>query len=138
MQCHGWLTAIISPFLELAKRLINRNSHIYSCSTPIILSSIDKKKNKLFSSDRKYYHEDDSIQLVELQLPSSPEFPSQISLTHNQWSLDSIQMVELHLPSSPELPSQISLLHNQWSPDTSNESNDPLKNAYEISAPNNL
>lgn len=75
----------ISPFLELAKRLITRNFHIYICSTPIILNSIDKKKNKVLSSDKKYYHEDDSIdsiQLVELQLPSSPDLPSHYHTTN--------------------------------------------------------
>ncbi|KAF3434408.1 hypothetical protein FNV43_RR25511 [Rhamnella rubrinervis] len=60
---HGHIT----PFLELAKKLADRNFHIYFCSTPVNLISL---KPKL--SDSKYSN---SIQLVELHLPSLPELP---------------------------------------------------------------
>lgn len=56
----------ISPFLELAKKLSDRNFYIYFCSTPINLNSIRKKLN------HKYLL---SIQLVELHLPSLPDLP---------------------------------------------------------------
>ncbi|XP_022841836.1 beta-D-glucosyl crocetin beta-1,6-glucosyltransferase-like [Olea europaea var. sylvestris] len=56
----------ISPFLELAKRLVYRNFHIHLCSTAVNLTSIKKKIPEKFT---------DSIQLVELTLPSSPELP---------------------------------------------------------------
>ncbi|XP_059628414.1 UDP-glucosyltransferase 29-like [Cornus florida] len=56
----------ISPFLELAKKLTERNFHIYLCSTPINLSSIKKKIAEKYSL---------LIQLVELHLPSSPKLP---------------------------------------------------------------
>ncbi|KAI3899030.1 hypothetical protein MKW92_017752 [Papaver armeniacum] len=59
----------ISPFLELAKTLAQRNFYIYFCSTPINLTSI---KDKL-SRDRQL--EDTSIELVELRLPSLPDLP---------------------------------------------------------------
>ncbi|KAJ7942776.1 Glycosyltransferase [Quillaja saponaria] len=62
----------ISPFLELAKRLSNRNFHIYFCSTLVNLTSI-----KLEISE-KYYH---SIQLVELHLSSLPELPPNYQTT---------------------------------------------------------
>nr|POE94847.1 beta-d-glucosyl crocetin beta-1,6-glucosyltransferase [Quercus suber] len=56
----------ISPFLELPKKLTERNLHTYFCSTPINLDSIKPKLSE------KYSH---SIQLVELNLPSLPELP---------------------------------------------------------------
>ncbi|KAH7845209.1 hypothetical protein Vadar_026104 [Vaccinium darrowii] len=56
----------ISPFLELAKRLTEKNFHIYFCSTNVNLNSVKKMLPE------KYSH---SIQLVELHLPSSPELP---------------------------------------------------------------
>lgn len=56
----------ISPFLELAKKLSSKNFFIYFCSTPINLTSIE---NKLSPTDLS------CIQLVELNLPSSPELP---------------------------------------------------------------
>ncbi|KAK9282956.1 hypothetical protein L1049_011181 [Liquidambar formosana] len=56
----------ISPFLELAKKLSNRNFHIYLCSTPINLTSIKPKISQKYSL---------SIQLVELHLPSLPDLP---------------------------------------------------------------
>nr|XP_015902985.2 UDP-glucosyltransferase 29-like [Ziziphus jujuba var. spinosa] len=61
---HGHIT----PFLELAKKLILRNFHIYFCSSPINLNSI---KPKLLI-DPNFSN---SIQLVELHLPSLPDLP---------------------------------------------------------------
>lgn len=40
----------ISPFMELAKRLASRDFHIYICSTPVNLKSIQKKITERFSS----------------------------------------------------------------------------------------
>ncbi|XP_058204980.1 UDP-glucosyltransferase 29-like [Rhododendron vialii] len=57
----------ISPFLELAKNLVDKNFYMYICSTTINLNSI---KQKLVNE--KHLR---SIQLVELQLPSSPDLP---------------------------------------------------------------
>ncbi|KAL3718901.1 hypothetical protein ACJRO7_003930 [Eucalyptus globulus] len=56
----------VSPYLELAKRLSTRNFHIYLCSTPVNLSSIEPKISEKYSS---------SIELVELHLPSLPDLP---------------------------------------------------------------
>ncbi|GMP22392.1 hypothetical protein CsSME_00000442 [Camellia sinensis var. sinensis] len=56
----------ISPFLELAKKLSERNFHIYLCSTAINLKSIKKRITDKFSL---------SIELVEIHLPSFPELP---------------------------------------------------------------
>ncbi|XP_042029912.1 beta-D-glucosyl crocetin beta-1,6-glucosyltransferase-like [Salvia splendens] len=50
------------PFLELAKKLSSRNFHIHFCSTPINLDSI---KTNL----------PNSIELIELNLPSLPDLP---------------------------------------------------------------
>nr|AFK79036.1 glycosyltransferase UGT4 [Bupleurum chinense] len=55
----------ISPFLHLSKKLINRNIFIYFCSTPVNLNTIKKKVDN-FSQ---------SIELVELHLPSLPDLP---------------------------------------------------------------
>lgn len=63
----------ISPFLELAKKLSTRNFYVYFCSTPINLTSI---KNKLSPTDLS------CIQLVELNLPSSPELPPHCHTTN--------------------------------------------------------
>ncbi|XP_047314245.1 beta-D-glucosyl crocetin beta-1,6-glucosyltransferase-like [Impatiens glandulifera] len=56
----------ISPYLELAKRLSNKNLQIYLCSTPINLSSIRKRVTQ------KYSH---SIKLIEFHIPSQPDLP---------------------------------------------------------------
>ncbi|KAL2227664.1 beta-D-glucosyl crocetin beta-1,6-glucosyltransferase-like [Sesamum indicum] len=57
----------ISPFLELAKRLSNRNIQTYLCSTPANLSSIKNKIPGKYSS---------SIHLLELHLPDFlPQLP---------------------------------------------------------------
>ncbi|KAG5533089.1 hypothetical protein RHGRI_027352 [Rhododendron griersonianum] len=60
---HGHIT----PFLELAKKLSTKNFHIYLCSTPIILNSIQNRITETQSL---------SIELVPLHLPpTSPELP---------------------------------------------------------------
>ncbi|XP_047331708.1 beta-D-glucosyl crocetin beta-1,6-glucosyltransferase-like [Impatiens glandulifera] len=56
----------ISPYLELAKRLSNKNLQLYLCSTPINLSSIKKRVTQ------KYTH---SIKLIEFHIPSQPDLP---------------------------------------------------------------
>lgn len=56
----------ISPFLDVAKKLSQRNFHVYFCSTPINLKPIRETLiDKTFSS----------IQLVDLHLPSLAELP---------------------------------------------------------------
>ncbi|KAM1263012.1 hypothetical protein ACFX13_028741 [Malus domestica] len=50
----------ISPFLELAKKLSDRNFHIFFCSTPVILNSVKPKLPE------RYSH---CIEFVELHLP---------------------------------------------------------------------
>ncbi|XP_058182569.1 UDP-glucosyltransferase 29-like [Rhododendron vialii] len=57
----------MTPFLELAKKLSTKNFHIYLCSTPIILTSIQNRITETQSL---------SIELVPLHLrPTSPELP---------------------------------------------------------------
>ncbi|XP_009593691.1 UDP-glucosyltransferase 29-like [Nicotiana tomentosiformis] len=63
----------ISPFLELAKRLTKRNFHIYMCSTPVNLSSIQKNVTEKYS---------ESIELVEIHLPSLPDLPPHYHTTN--------------------------------------------------------
>ncbi|XP_059628413.1 UDP-glucosyltransferase 29-like [Cornus florida] len=63
----------ISPFLELAKKLTERNFHIYLCSTPINLNPIKKRLAE------KYSH---LIHLIELHLPSLPELPPHYHTTN--------------------------------------------------------
>ncbi|GFZ11105.1 hypothetical protein Acr_22g0005030 [Actinidia rufa] len=60
----------VSPFLELSKALARRNFHIYFCSTPIILTSLNKK---LIANNNNNHSL--TIELVQLHLPSSPELP---------------------------------------------------------------
>lgn len=55
----------ISPFLELGKKLSQRNFTVYLCSTPVNLKSIEKKVG----------FEDSLIQLIELHLPNLPDLP---------------------------------------------------------------
>ncbi|XP_048447808.1 beta-D-glucosyl crocetin beta-1,6-glucosyltransferase-like [Pyrus x bretschneideri] len=50
----------ISPFFELAKKLSERNFHIFFCSTPVILNSVKPKLPE------RYNH---CIEFVELHLP---------------------------------------------------------------------
>ncbi|XP_073135674.1 mogroside IIIx synthase-like [Henckelia pumila] len=61
----------VFPYLQLSKNLSNKKFHIYFCSTAINLDSI---KNSL-------QEQSDSIQLVELQLPSFPDLPSHFHTT---------------------------------------------------------
>lgn len=61
----------ISPFLELGKKLCQRNFNVYLCSTPANLGSIKKKIGEKFS-----------IQLVKLELPTSPDFPAHYHTTN--------------------------------------------------------
>ncbi|KAF7131793.1 hypothetical protein RHSIM_Rhsim09G0143700 [Rhododendron simsii] len=63
----------ISAFLELAKRLTEKNFFIYFCSSSINLNSI---KNMLPEKNSP------SVQLVELHLPSSPELPPHLHTTN--------------------------------------------------------
>ncbi|GMP22385.1 hypothetical protein CsSME_00000437 [Camellia sinensis var. sinensis] len=63
----------ISPFLELAKKLLERNFHIFLCSTPINLKSIKKRITDKYSL---------SIELVEIHLPSLPELPPHYHTTN--------------------------------------------------------
>jgi cyanidin-3-O-glucoside 2''-O-glucuronosyltransferase len=60
----------ISPFLELAKKLTLRNFHIYLCSSPVNLNSV---KPKLSQHPNNCYS--NSIELVDLHLPTLPELP---------------------------------------------------------------
>lgn len=68
---HGHIT----PFLELAKKLTLRNFHIYLCSSPVNLNSIKQKlvSDPIFSN---------SIELVELHLPSLPSLPPHYHTTN--------------------------------------------------------
>ncbi|KAL7170760.1 hypothetical protein ACSBR2_035600 [Camellia fascicularis] len=64
----------ISPFLELAKTLSSRNFMVYLCSTAVNLSCI---KRRLTEKDA------DSIQLVELHVPTLPGLPPNCHTTKN-------------------------------------------------------
>ncbi|KAM7463817.1 hypothetical protein LguiA_031938 [Lonicera macranthoides] len=61
----------ISPFLELAKKLSQKNIFIYFCSTPINLTSINNQITHL-----------KNIQVIELNLPSSPNLPPHLHTTN--------------------------------------------------------
>lgn len=79
----------ISPFLELAKKLTERNFTVYLCSTPIILDGIKDKIS-------------DSIKLVKLHLPSLPELPPHFHTTmglppHLMFTLK--QALDMSLPN---------------------------------------
>ena len=69
----------ISPYLELAKRLVNRNFHVYFCSTPANLISVKPKfhsthlKNSLYTTN---------IEFIELHLPELPGLPSHLHTTN--------------------------------------------------------
>ncbi|PHT77055.1 hypothetical protein T459_20577 [Capsicum annuum] len=63
-----------SPYLELAKKLADRDFHIYLCSTPINLNYSVKQ-----SVIEKYSQ---SIELVELHLPSFPNRPPRYHTTN--------------------------------------------------------
>ncbi|KAF5946573.1 hypothetical protein HYC85_016801 [Camellia sinensis] len=64
----------ISPFLELAKTLSSRNFMVYLCSTAVNLSCI---KIRLTEKDAN------SIQLVELHVPTLPDLPPNCHTTKN-------------------------------------------------------
>ncbi|CAL5398386.1 unnamed protein product [Camellia sinensis] len=64
----------ISPFLELAKTLSSRNFMVYLCSTAVNLSCI---KRRLTEKDAN------SIQLVELHVPTLPGLPPNGHTTKN-------------------------------------------------------
>ncbi|XP_015876398.2 UDP-glucosyltransferase 29-like [Ziziphus jujuba] len=61
----------ITPFLELAKKLAQRNFQIFFCSSPVNLNSI---KHKISDHPNK---PNNSIQFVELHLPSLPSLPQE-------------------------------------------------------------
>ncbi|KAL3501218.1 hypothetical protein ACH5RR_035667 [Cinchona calisaya] len=63
----------VSPYLELAKKLTTRNFNIYLCSTPATLSSVRSKIGEKFSQ---------SIQLVEIHLPTLPTLPPHYHTTN--------------------------------------------------------
>ncbi|XP_060186072.1 beta-D-glucosyl crocetin beta-1,6-glucosyltransferase-like [Lycium barbarum] len=63
----------ISPFLNVAKKLVDRGFLVYLCSTAINLKSTIKKIPEKYS---------DSIQLVELHLPELPELPPHYHTTN--------------------------------------------------------
>nr|XP_016508782.1 PREDICTED: beta-D-glucosyl crocetin beta-1,6-glucosyltransferase-like [Nicotiana tabacum] len=64
----------VTPYLVLAKKLAQRNFHIYFLSTPIILESIEKNLAKQPSNL--------CIQLVEFHLPSSLDLPPHYHTTN--------------------------------------------------------
>ncbi|KAI5650744.1 hypothetical protein M9H77_36749 [Catharanthus roseus] len=66
----------ISPFLELARKLAQRNFTIYLCSTPATLISSVKKK----LSDGENFSE--KIKLIELHLPVLPDLPPHYHTTN--------------------------------------------------------
>ncbi|KAK6137885.1 hypothetical protein DH2020_028375 [Rehmannia glutinosa] len=63
----------ISPFIELAKKLSQRNFHCYICSTPVNLNSIKNKIPEKYSV---------SIHLLEFHLPTLPELPPHYHTTN--------------------------------------------------------
>ncbi|XP_073136033.1 mogroside IIIx synthase-like [Henckelia pumila] len=64
----------VFPYLQLSKNLANKNFHVYFCSTAINLDSIKNSIQQQYS---------DSIQLVELRLPSFPDLPPHFHTTKN-------------------------------------------------------
>ncbi|KAG5517692.1 hypothetical protein RHGRI_038168 [Rhododendron griersonianum] len=64
----------ISPYLELAKKLIKRNIIIYLCSTPTNLNSISKRITQQQSL---------SINIVQIHLPSSPDLPPNLHTSNS-------------------------------------------------------
>ncbi|XP_071940038.1 beta-D-glucosyl crocetin beta-1,6-glucosyltransferase-like [Coffea arabica] len=67
----------ISPFLELSKRLAKTNFQIYFCSTEINLTFIKKDRNL------EEYFSNQSMKLVQLDLPHFPELPPHYHTTKN-------------------------------------------------------
>ncbi|KAH6756188.1 hypothetical protein C2S53_004287 [Perilla frutescens var. hirtella] len=73
---HGHIT----PFLELSNRLLTTNYFtIYLCSTSVNLNSIKTSIKQGLSDD----HDHGSVELVELQMPSSIQLPPQLHTTKN-------------------------------------------------------
>ncbi|OVA03618.1 UDP-glucuronosyl/UDP-glucosyltransferase [Macleaya cordata] len=64
----------ISPFLELAIKLTQRNFYIYFCSTPINLSSIKQQLTHHHETTTILFNPS-LIQLIDLHLPSLPNLP---------------------------------------------------------------
>ncbi|KAH7841382.1 hypothetical protein Vadar_029147 [Vaccinium darrowii] len=94
----------MSPFLELAKRLTEKNFHIYFCSTKVNLISVEKMLSQ------KYSH---SIQLVELHLPFGPKLPPHYHTTNG---LPSHLMPILKMAFEKSKPSFLRIL-NTLNPD---------------------
>ncbi|KAF3433423.1 hypothetical protein FNV43_RR24525 [Rhamnella rubrinervis] len=66
----------VSPFLELAKKLSDKNFYIYLCSTPVNLKPV---RESLANQNKTY-----SIQLVDLHLPNAfPQLPPRYHTTKN-------------------------------------------------------
>ncbi|KAF3445433.1 hypothetical protein FNV43_RR10609 [Rhamnella rubrinervis] len=116
----------ISPFLELGKKLADKNFHIYFCSTPVNLDSL---KPKL--SNSKYSN---SIELVELQLPSFPELPPHYHTTkglpphltpilHKASDMSGPNISNITATLMPDLV--ISDFHAIWMPDIASSLNIP-------------
>ncbi|XP_047324348.1 UDP-glucosyltransferase 29-like [Impatiens glandulifera] len=61
----------ISSFLELSKKLSQKNFHIYLCSTPVNLKSIENNYISL------------SIELIEFHLLPHPDLPPHLHTTNN-------------------------------------------------------
>lgn len=95
----------VCPFFELSKSLSNRNFHIYFCSSAINLESIKKTMQK--SSI------DSSIELVELNMPSSPQLPPDLHTTKNLPPNMTLTLVQAFQMSS----SSFSDIFNNLKPD---------------------
>ncbi|KAK4707977.1 hypothetical protein R3W88_028902 [Solanum pinnatisectum] len=92
----------ISPFLELAKKLTTRNFHIYLCSTPINLSSIKKNVTKEYC---------ESIELVELNLPSLPNLPPHYHTTNGLPHHLTNTLIEAFQNATPEFSKIVQTLN---------------------------
>ena len=75
----------ISPFLELAKNLAQRNFHILFCSTPINLKPTGEN-----------YELTNSIQFIDLHLPPSEELPPHFHTTKDLPQLKFGHMIGLY------------------------------------------
>lgn len=69
----------VSPYLELAKKLTEKNLHIFFCSTPANLVSI---KTQIQNYNKKNSNIFANIELVELHLPELPDLPSHYHTTN--------------------------------------------------------
>lgn len=95
----------VYPFFELSERLSKRNFHIYFCSSAVNLESIKKTMQKS--------PVDSSIELVELNMPSSPQFPPDLHTTKNLPPNMTLTLVEAFQMSS----SSFSDIFNNLKPD---------------------